>query len=343
MIHENVELHNIEQTAEQPQTDGVRLQRVPEHVRLKLNEKAQMRMLSPACAEIRFVCDAGPAEVTLSSEGVTQIVIFYGAFQVKEGFRIGRDKQTIHLALPERLAQLDAAHRHGMPFSPQVYRLMLWGDPVSFHGVKGEAVRPPQPEELPTLRYLAYGTSITHGAAATGPHLTYVGQTARRLRADLINLGVGGSAYCEHELADYIAARDDWAIASLALSVNMVGAGFGLDEFHERVSYMVNTVAGADTSRPVACITLYPHCRDLGEAFVGAGAKGTAEQYRQKLRDAVAACPHPNAHLVEGPEILTDICGLTPDLVHPADNGMIQMGENLAKRLAELLGQCAGA
>lgn len=339
MIHQNVELHNIEEVTQQPGADGVRLQRVPEPVRLQLNEKAQMRMLSPACAEIRFVCDGGPAQVTLSSEGVTQVVVFYGAFQVKEGDRVGKEPQTIQLALPERLVMLDESHWADMPFSPQVYRLMMWGDPVRFHRAEGDGVRPPQPEELPKLRYLSYGTSITHGASATGPHLTYVGQTARRLGADLINLGVGGSAYCEHELADYIASRDDWHIASLALSVNMVGAGFSLDEFHERVSYMVNTVAGANTDHPVAVITLYPHARDLGEQFLPGDAKGASEEYRQKLRDAVADCPHPNVLLIEGPEILTDITGLTPDLVHPADNGMIQMGENLACRLTTMLKQ----
>jgi len=337
MIHENVELHNFEQVTPQPGTDGLRPQRVPEAVRLRLNEGAQMRMLRPACGEVRLVCDGGPAQVTLSSEGMTQVVVFYGAFQVKEGYRVGKEAMTIPLAVPERLAMLDESHWEGMPFSPQVYRLMMWGDPIRFHRAEGDDVRPPKPEELPVLRYLSYGTSITHGASATGPHLTYVGQTARRLGADLINLGVGGSAYCEHELADYIASRDDWHIASLALSVNMVGAGFGLDEFHERVSYMVNTVAGANTARPVAAITLYPHARDFGEQFLPGDVKGTSEEYRQELRDAVANCPHPNLRLIEGPAILTDVTGLTPDLVHPADNGMIQMGENLAKRLRGLL------
>jgi len=337
MIFRNVELHNIEEATPLPAGDAVRPQRVPESVRAKLNPGAQTRMLSPACAEIRLVAEAGSASLTLSSEGATQGVIFYGSFQDRTAVRIGKEPTTIPLAVPERLAQLDPAHTDAFPFRPQVCRLMLAGDPVHLHGVDGDGVRPPKPEELPKLRYLAYGTSITHGAAATGPHLTYVGQTARRLGADLINLGVGSFAHCEHDLADYFAGRDDWHIASLALSVNMPSE-FTPDEFYERVSYMVNAVAGADTSRPVACITLYPYFRDFGLQFPVGNPKGTAEEYRQRLRDAVAHCPHPNAHLIEGPDVLVGIDGLTPDLVHPADNGMIQMGENLAKRLHALLG-----
>ena len=38
------------------------------------------------------------------------------------------------------------------------------------------------------------------------------------------------------------------------------------------------------------------------------------------------------------PDILTDFGGLTPDLLHPADNGMIRMGENLARKLKEIIG-----
>lgn len=42
-------------------------------------------------------------------------------------------------------------------------------------------------------------------------------------------------------------------------------------------------------------------------------------------------------HLIEGPDVLTDIGGLTTDLIHPADNGMINMGGNLASRLEALV------
>jgi lysophospholipase L1-like esterase len=236
---------------------------------------------------------------------------------------------------------LDASFRAQMAFSPRVFRLVLGGSiargPINLHAVQGEGIRPPTPEELPRLRYLAYGTSITHGSSATAAHLSYVAQAARRLQADVINLGVGGSAYCEPAMADYIAGREDWHVCTLALSVNMIGAGFSLDEFHKRVSYMVNRVAGADTRRPVVCITVYPHSRDFDPRFTGLQDKGTSEEFRQRLRDAAQACPHSNVHLVEGSEIMDDITGLREDLVHPGDHGMIRMGENLAARLEPLV------
>jgi lysophospholipase L1-like esterase len=338
MIYENVELHNVAEVREMPDVGGVRLQRVPEELRLQLNEGAQMRMLSPACAEIRFVSEEGRARVTLSClEDQTSLVIFYGPFQVGGIQHLTGHEKTLVLTVPERLRQIDRAALPNTPWAPDVVRVMMAGGAVALHGVEGQGIRPPSPEELPRLRYLAYGTSITHGGAASGPHLSYAGQTARRLGADLINLGVGGSAYCEPELAEYIGSRSDWDMATLALSVNMIGAGFSLDAFQERVSYMVNRVAGSDTERPVAAITIYPHFRDLDQGLCNPADKGTTEQYRQALRDAVAQCPHPNVTLIEGSEIMDDISGLTPDLIHPADNGMIRMGENLARRLEPLL------
>lgn len=338
MIYENVELHNVAEVRSVPGRDGVRLQRCPESVRTALNEAAQIRMLNPDTAELRFIADSPTCRITLSSEGQTRATVFHGLFDSRQKFIIGNDPQTIEVAMPGSLLALDEAYWREMSFSPRVCRVIFGGperEPIFFHGIEGENIRPPEPADLPKLRYLAYGTSITHGSAAECPHLSYVSQTARHLGADLINLGVGGSAHCEHELSDYIAGRDDWDIASLALSVNM--QGFAMDEFYERVSYMVNTVSAADTSRPVACITLYPYFRDFGIEPAGEYG-GTAEEFRQALRDAVAACPNPNVHLIEGPEILTDISGLTGDLIHPADNGMIEMGRNLAGKLKPLLG-----
>jgi len=339
MIHEAVDFHNVAELRSVPGSDGLRLQRVPERVRVALNERAQMRMLQPDTAEIRLVAD-GPCRLTLSSEGQTRVTVFYGLFDSRQRFVIGRKPHTIDLAIPDRLRQLDEAYWRGMSFSPRVCRVILGGpqrDPVLFHDIEGTNIRPPQPDEVPAIAYLAYGTSITHGFDAEGPHLSYVSQTARHLGVDLINLGVGGAAHCEHELADYIAARDDWQIATLALSVNM--QGFPLSTFSERVSYMVNKVAGADVNRMVACITLYPYYRDFGIEPPDQVFGGRPDQYRQALREAVAACPYSNVRLIEGREILTDMAGLTADLIHPGDNGMIEMGRNLAEKVKPLLAQ----
>jgi len=342
MIHGCVELHNVAEVLPLP-AGGARLLRAPESLRAAVNETAQMRLLQPDNCEVRFVCDwSKPAYVTVSSEGQTGAELFYGCFDARERWTIGREPTTLRIAPGERIRRLDRRWWADMPFAPCVRRIIFGGrrrDPVILHGVAGEGIRPPTAEELPPLRYLVYGTSITHGFDCEGPHLSYAAQTAWHLGADLINLGVGGACHCEQAFADYIASRDDWHVASLALSVNM--QHFPMDEFRRRVGYMVRTVAAADTSRPVACITLWPFYRDFGIEDAGAACGGTPGEYRQALRDAVADCNLPNLTLLEGPQLLTNIAGLTGDLIHPSDNAMIEMGRNLAERLQPLVARPA--
>ncbi|MDP6778054.1 MAG: hypothetical protein QGI83_14955, partial [Candidatus Latescibacteria bacterium] len=98
MILDTVELHNIAEAREVEGLPGLRLQRVPEDVRLCLNPRAQERMLSPAGSEIRFVCDSDEARVTLSCpEGAAEAIPFWGRFQGRERYTIRDEPLTIEL------------------------------------------------------------------------------------------------------------------------------------------------------------------------------------------------------------------------------------------------------
>ncbi len=334
MIFKNIQLHNVAEVSSV--NGGVRLQRLPEEVLQQLNPKAQAAGLRSANCELRFTMQGNEAKVTLSSEGETQLRVFQGPFDGKTPYTIGSEPITITVTRSPFVDQLDRRWWQDQPFDPNVFRLVFGvRDSVILHDIEGEGIRPPSPEQLPKLTYLAYGTSITQGAKSEAPHLSYVAQTAWHLGADLINLGLGGSCHCEPVLADYIAGRDDWHFASLALSVNMMG--FELDEFYRRVEYMVRTVGGANPKRPVACITLFPFRRDFLKPDPNIRHGGIPEQYRQALRDAVSSCNLPNLHLIEGTDLLTNIGGLSIDLLHPSDNAMIEIGNKLAARLKPFL------
>jgi hypothetical protein len=318
-----VEWHNV---AERRSVEGaVRPQRVPESVRGHLNDRAREQLLEPAGVELRVVPEES-VRVTLSTDGDCLLRPYWGPFQARERYRLGPDPRTIELSVPDRFEVLDDAVRDG-PFDPGVCRLRFQGDPVYLHDVDG-AARAPDPAELPDRRYLAYGTSITQGGAASEPHLTYVARTSRALGTDAINLGSGGSAYCEPELAEYVAEREDWDVATLGLSVNMVGADFSIAEFRERVEYFVETVAA--TGRPVFAITLFPHYRD--SEIAPRPDDPDPVLYREALRSAVEAVDRSTLHLVEGRDLLPT-SGLSADLIHPGDDGFAAIGSSLAGRI----------
>jgi lysophospholipase L1-like esterase len=280
-------------------------QRVPEDVRRQLNETARQKLRRPAGVELRFV---------------------------------GRGPVTIERpATVERLADArdDALDADLAGFAPDVGRIVLGAYPgrVHVHSVEAVDARPPAAGELPDRTLVAYGTSITQGNAASADHLSYAAATARRLGTDLVNLGCGGSAFCEAAMADHVAGRDDWDVAVLELSVNMVDR-FDVATFRERAGAMLDAVAGASHDRPVIAVSLLPHYRDLPGGDPGAGAE--ADRFRAALAELVEASPHPHLSAVRGPELL-DVAGLSADLLHPGDAGMGTIAERLAPRVAARL------
>jgi len=342
MHRDDIEFHNVGDLRDDAGTDpdGTLIQRVPESVRTELNDGAQRRVRHPAGVELRFVPE-DTVEVTLSIEprnGVdsSTVRVFWGPFQERVEHDVGPEPTTFEVSMPEKLDRLDADVRADLPFDPRVCRLRLPGEHrggwVSYHSAEGER-RPPEAGELPDPTYLAYGTSITEGEAALGEHLTYVSQTATRLGADLVNLGTCGSNYCDAAMADHIAARDDWDVATLALSVNMVGT-FSPEEFRERAAYMVETVADAHPGKPVVPITIYPNSKDI---VVDHEQGAVCERFREELRAVVDETEYENVTLLEGADVLTDVGGLTTDLVHPGDDAMVRMGERLGTELESLL------
>jgi lysophospholipase L1-like esterase len=298
-----------------------------------------MRTQNPDHCEIRFVLEGDSAQVTLSAkEPGTTVVLFYGPFDSRQRWVLSEEPQTITVALTDRERALIAAlpDPEAFRFAPQVCRLVFHDRGVALvHDIAG-AIRAPTAVELPEKTLLAYGTSITHGAAATQAHLAWVSQTAWRLGADLRNLGVGGACLCEHAFADYIASLADWDLAMLNLSVNMIGHGFTTDGFEERVRYVVDTVSGAYPDKPVVCTSIFPYFGDWDHSL-HENAKATAKEFRRILREIVLDLDRQNLHFIPGSSILTDVSGLTVDMIHPSDLGMITMGENMARAIRPLL------
>ncbi|MEF8853725.1 MAG: GDSL-type esterase/lipase family protein [Haloarculaceae archaeon] len=336
MIHDaypTVSLHNVTDLAVPDWADGgSQLCRLPREVRRRLNVVARDRVRDPTGCELRFVPESDDAtvEVTLSARGGTTVHTFWGEFQSVNPVDVGQEPTACEFSLPERVRNLDADETGA--FDPRVCRLRFdaWG-PVAVHDVSGPA-RPPEPAELPDRRYLAYGTSITEGAVSD-PHLGYVPRAAGHLGVDPLNLGMAGSAYCEPAIAEHLADRDDWDLATLAISVNMANRGFTVDQFRERAGRLLESVAGAHPAKPVVAITLFPYHADL----VAGDDPERARGYRDAVRETVADSPHDNLSLVEGEDLL-DAPGLMDDILHPGDAGMIQIGDRLADELAEVLG-----
>jgi len=323
MIYSNVELHNVAELLPPEDGDGKLISRIPNKLRLTLNPNAKIGALCAAGCEIRFNLEDDFAKIVLSCEEKSIAEVFQGNFQISWHV-IDRDPTEIKVSLPQNIGFLDrVTKKKHLPFDARLTRVVLPYNPrTRLLDIKGETTLPKK-EQTPERRYLAYGSSITHGARSYRPTGSYAMRTAQRLGVDLLNLGFGGGAHCEPQIADYIAEREDWDFATLEMGINMVG-GFSTEEFQKRVEYLVEKIAKAHPDKWVFCIDLFTFAADFDPSA------RKHKEFRRIIRETVENLDMPKLVYVDGRTVLKDVSGLTFDLVHPAPAGIEEIAANLS-------------
>ena len=331
MLYKRTELYNIAQLVKADDGRGKNLCRVPLSLRRKLNDSARANALQGTGCEIRFNLLSDSATVTLQMQerqGIAEV--YHGPFM--HSWHVIETRPTqIPIGPAGRAAVLDSMYeQEGLPFDPRLARVRLpWRPPVRIIDIEGK-VSPPRPDQTPGKKYLCYGSSISHGNMSVRPSSMYTMRTSQLLGADLINLGFGGGAHLEREMADYIAARDDWDFATLELGINVLG--IDVEEFASRVDYFVARIARAHRKKWIFCIDLFTFYEDYQEG----AKKGRA--FRRVVRDAVKRLSLPRLVHLDGRKLLTDPSGLSTDLVHPSPIGM----EEIAQRLSRIIRRKTG-
>ncbi|MBU3142897.1 SGNH/GDSL hydrolase family protein [Clostridium sp. CF012] len=337
MIYDSMEFFNIVEVKKNSLDSGVRLYRYPK----KLSDSIKAKERAERCqgCEIRFVTESDIITLSLSVDDVDGDILvyrgdyFYSIFHLKAGI-----KTMITLSEPERFSCVKKGSIKRKRFSPEVWRVFLNTSCTSFYGIDtfGKELRPPKPEELPSKRWLAYGSSITWGSKAIHNCNSYIQQAALRLNVDVYNLGLSGRCYCEKEVADYIAGRNDWDFVTLEIGVNMRSV-FSGEEFQQKAEYMIEKILESHPDNPVVIISIFPNHSvyaindNIYKKNDAAYCKILKELSENKYKNKK------NVFFISGEEILDEFTGLTCDLIHPSDSGHIRMGENLANILKDLL------
>ncbi len=341
MLDDLCELHNIAELDADCGYPGPLVRRVPRSVSAPF---VNGTLVTGDCAlsEIRFRAVSGRrCAVILTAVTGGDLFVHRGdVLQTHVRLEPGRLHRQILDWENDGLARLAPSAFARRRFDPAVWRIVLDG-PVLLHGIDllGSSIAPPLPEQKPRLRWLAYGSSITHGYTPVTRQQCYVAITARLLGVDALNLGQSGSCFCETGMADWIAGRDDWDFATCELGINMRHS-VTPEEFARRARHLVTAITGRRPGRPLALISpfltgddLLPSPNDLAR---------TMTAYAETLR--AIACEHAGhgVTFLHGHDILPDVSGLTCDLVHPSSEGHAVMAERLAERLRRLVPALAG-
>lgn len=334
MLYQNAQLYNIRAMVPLPD-GGFRLSRIPEELRLKMNEGAQNTAFNTCGCEIRFNLRSGSAKIILRRTGRNGVPVDpAGVAEVRFGpFQgdwticprtIGPKPTTLTIQAPDNLEQLQCyAKETGQNYDPALVRVILpyeW--PTELVDIVGD-IEPPRPEQSPSRQLLAYGSSITHGGGAVRPTESYAMLTAAQLGLDLINMGFAGSAQMEPEMAHFIANQLVWDLAILEMGINVIGV-WPVEKFRERVEEFVREIASTHSDRWVFCIDLFPCSYDLTKTPL-------ISQYRQVVRETVEALQLPKLVYLNGQSLLTIPNGLSCDLVHPSADGMQEIAARLVK------------
>lgn len=328
MISHDMEFYNVEELAAAPD-GGAALRRIPSRVSETLNPGAAVHRSITTCGcEIRFNLEDEEVQLLLRRDtasaspfGIAEV--YFGSFQAPYGITpqiIGQNTSVITI----RKEAVEASSLlHGSDeelFDRRLVRMLLPYDSKTYFVGKKGRTSPPLPAQVPARRYLAYGSSITHGGDAVRPSGTYAMRLASMLDMDLINLGFAGSAQMEPSMAEYISQRKDWQIATIEMGINVIGQ-WSADKFKDRVDRFVGILARDLGERSLFVTDLYLCKYDLANDPL-------ISEYRAIVKNAVERTGNARLHYIAGTELLSSAEELTADFVHPSAAGQ----EAIARR-----------
>ncbi len=169
-----------------------------------------------------------------------------------------------------------------------------------------------------------YGSSITHGCAATRPSNSYTAIVANRLDSDFINLGFSGNARGDDAIAEYISALD------MSLFVYDYDHNAPTIEHLKKTHKpMFDKIRKANPNLPIIMMSRPDHIKLPDKAERTAVVRATY--------DAAIADGDKNVYFIDGIELFDNTLreNSTVDGTHPTDIGFASMAERVLKAISD--------
>src|SRR5690606_747342 len=179
-------------------------------------------------------------------------------------------------------------------------------------------------------RVLIYGSSIVQGASASRPGMAYPARLARETGIDFLNLGMGGSAKMEKEVADMIASFDTEAFVLDCVpnsAPNIVS---------QRTGYLVETIRKNHPNAPI--IVMQSVIRERGYFNLESGQRVKQQNENVKIEfDKLVKKGVKNIHFIPADDFLGHDHEGSIDGTHPNDLGFDRMINVIKPKLMEVL------
>lgn len=195
-------------------------------------------------------------------------------------------------------------------------------------GLPDDAVLSPAKPYQVMKPVVFYGSSVTHGACAGRPSLTYPARVCAALDADFINLGFAGNALGDIEIAQYIAGLD--------MSVFVMDYDFNAptpEHLRKTHKSFFDAVRSKNPALPILLLSHIPT-----RLFSQEDTEACFEIIRETCETAKAQGDQ-NVWMMDGRTFFEpgeeDLCVM--DFIHPNDYGFHRMAGKLLPKIQELL------
>ncbi len=207
----------------------------------------------------------------------------------------------------------------------------LWLAPcysITVHGIEIGDDASLETVEDKRLKWITYGSSITHSVRAASPAMTWPAIVARNMNFNMTCLGYGGQCKLDSMIARVI--RDmDADFISLKLGINVYNRDLSPRTFPAAVIGTIAIIREKHKDTPlVVCSPIYSPPREDTPSVVG----NTLKNMRDAVKRAVESFQKrgdKNIYYVDGLKIFgAELINYLPDELHPNGKGMEFLAEN---------------
>jgi lysophospholipase L1-like esterase len=192
-------------------------------------------------------------------------------------------------------------------------------------------IQPPTPRSAPG-RIVVYGTSITQGACASRPGLSYTSQLARKLNREILNFGFSGSGRGEAEVATHLARLPQIDLFILDSEANVES----LATMQQRLPIFLDILRKQQPDCKILLVSAIPFA---GQAAFKQRPEYTASRnWQQELVRERNEVGDRKLFFLDGGTLLgEDIGECYVDGVHPNDLGMTLMQQAMLPVIRKIL------
>lgn len=310
-----------------------KFRRMPEDVAKNVSKGVYTLHTNTAGGRIRFKTNSPYVAINAKMGGITSKYPFFTT-SGKAGFDMyikndGKDVYYRSFMLPEvvedgyeSILEFDSVEEReitiNFPLYSDVYQLFI--------GVSNDAgIKAPSPYKNKNL-IVYYGSSITQGACATRPGNTYESIISRKFDCDYINLGFGGSAIAEKEIAEYISSLENMTVFVYDYDHNAFSPEF-LKDTHEN---MFNIIRSAHPDIPIIILA-------RPKMILVETDRQRLEVIRTTYMNARNKGDN-NVYFLSGPELMKRAGNDgTVENTHPSDLGFYSMAEAISEILEKIM------